>query len=128
MRYFLKLAKVNAENKPLNTGVFEEVDEFTFKNAKFALSDDGKSPRYTKDVVTVNEDSLTVKLDTVPLRDLAILSRYFQAMALPESTMKVDGGFVREQPPIRFNIRGKIKLREKDGSIWSQEKTKKEAA
>ncbi len=118
MRYFLKLAKKNDNGEALNTGWFEEVDEFTFKNAKYALNDCCDGPRYTNDVVTVDGDSINVKLDTVPLRDLAILSRYFQAM----EPCKVDGGFVREQPPIKFNIRGRIKLREKDGSVWSQEK------
>ena len=105
MRYFLKLAK-KSENQPLNTGWFEEVDEFTYKNAKYALNDCGE-PRYTKDVVMIEGDSITVKLDTVPLRDLAILTRYFQAV----EPSKVEGGFIREQPPIKFNIRGKVKLR-----------------
>lgn len=124
MRYFLKLAKKNDNGEFLNTGWFEEVDEFTYKNAKFALNDCGDGPRYTNDAVKFDGDEVSVKLDTVPLRDLAILTRYFQAA----EPCKVDGGFVREQPSIRFNIRGKVKLREKDGSIWGQEKKSKEAA
>jgi hypothetical protein len=124
MRYFLKLAQKNGSGVALNTGWFEEVDEFTFKNAKFALNECGDGPRYTNDVVTVDGDTVSVKLDTVPLRDLAILTRYFQAV----EPLKVDGGFIREQPSIRFNIRGRIKLREKDGSVWTQEGKAKKAA
>lgn len=116
MRYFLKLAKVNNEGAPLNTGWFEEVDEFTYKNAKYALKDKGDGPRYTNDAVTVDGDNVSIKLDTVPLRDLAIFTRLFQAV----EPLKVDGGFIREQPSIKFLIRGKSKLREKDGSIWSK--------
>jgi hypothetical protein len=119
MRYFLKLAKVikNASGDvPVNTGWFEEVDEYTHKNAKYALNDSGDGPRYTNDAVTVNGDEVCLRLDAAPLRDLAILTRYFQAI----EPMKVEGGFIREQPPIKFNIRGRIKLREKDGSIWSK--------
>jgi hypothetical protein len=109
------LAKKN-NDVALNTGWFEEVDEYTHKNAKYAMNDCGDGARYTDDAVTVDGDSVSVKLTTVPLRDLAILTRYFQAI----EPLKVDGGFIREQPSIKFNIRGKIKLREKDGSIWSK--------
>lgn len=116
MRYFLKLANKNSNGELVKTGWFEEVDEFTYKNAKYALNDSGDGPRYTNDVVTVDGDSVNLKLETVPLRDLAILTRYFQA----QEPSKVDGGMVREQPSIKFNVRGKIKLREKDGSIWSK--------
>jgi len=123
MRYFLKLAKVN-NGTALNSGWYEEVDEFTYKNAKFALCEEGTGPRYTKDGVIVDGDEISVKLDTVPLRDLAVLTRYFQAL----EPLKVDGGFVREQPNIRFLIRGRIKLREKNGTVWSQDNPVKAAA
>jgi len=116
MRYFIKLAKKNDRGEPVNTGWYEEVDEYTFKNAKYALNDCGDGPRYTNDAVMVDGDEVTARLVAAPIRDLAILTRYFQA----SEPNKVEGGFVREQPSIKFNIRGKIKLREKDGSIWSK--------
>lgn len=116
MRYFVKLAKKNDKCELVNTGWYEEVDEYTYKNAKFALNDCGDGPRYTTDSVMVDGDEVSVRLHSAPMRDLAILTRYFQA----SEPNKVEGGFVREQPSIKFNIRGKIKLREKDGSIWSK--------
>jgi hypothetical protein len=116
MRYFIKLAKKNDEGESINTGWYEDVDEYTYKNSKYALNDCGDGPRYTADSMIVDGDEVAVKLRTAPIRDLAILTRYFQA----SEPNKVEGGFVREQPSIKFNICGKIKLREKDGSIWSK--------
>jgi hypothetical protein len=108
MRYFLKL---------VDTGWFEDVDEYTFKHAKEALNNAGNGPRYTKDTVMTDGEHISISLDTVPLQDLAILTRFFQAT----EPSKVEGGFVREQGSIKFVGRnGSVKLRDTDGVIWSR--------
>lgn len=103
MRYFLKLATQD--------GWFEEVDEYTCKNASNALNEAGDGPRYTSDLIIVKDGEITVKLHNVPLRDLAILTRALDAVEPP----KVMGGFIREQPNSLMFKNGKMRS---NGKMW----------
>ena len=109
MKYLLKLATTE--------GYFEQVDKFTFDNAKFALADSGDAPRYTEnDFVIVDDDGkISMRLNSCPLRDVAILQRALEAQC-PGS---VPGGFIREPPVVKFR-KGKVltMLELKTGTRW----------
>lgn len=106
MRYFLKLAT--------NQGWYEEVDEYTYKNANYALNDEGKAPRYEKGAILLDGDKFSANLELVPLRDLAILARALGSVA----PVNVNGGFILEQPAIKFKKGNSVTLRTKDGQRW----------
>jgi hypothetical protein len=95
MKYLLKLA--NGEGK----GYFEVATKYTFDNLKFAIADDGKSPRYEPNTwVIVNEDStLTVHLTNGGAGDLGIIMR---ALGLPAAPASVNDGFIREPAFVKF--------------------------
>jgi hypothetical protein len=112
MKYLLKLATVE--------GYFEQVDKFTFDNAKFALAENGEGPRYTDDSVVVTDDGkLFINLSECPLRDIAILQRALEA----QCPGAVPGGFIREPQVVKF-LKGKTltMLEVKTGTMWQQKR------
>lgn len=115
MKYLLKLA--NGEGN----GYFEEVTKHTFDNHKFALADDGVSPRYEfDDWVRVNEDgTLSIQLCEASPRDLSILVR---GLSLPAAPIAVGGaGFLREQPAFIKFFKGRTTsmLETKTGKVYN---------
>jgi hypothetical protein len=112
MKYFLKLAT--------DDGYFEQVDKFTCENSKFALADSGDGPRYTNDFVIVNDDgTISLSLNTCPLRDIAILQRALEAVA-PGA---VPGGFIREPQIVKFQKGKTLTMLElKTGTMWQQKR------
>jgi hypothetical protein len=114
MKYLLKVA--NGDGK----GYFELVNKYTYDNHKFALSDDGLSPRYElNDWVMVGEDgSISMQLTQGNPQDLAILIR---GLELPPSPAKVEGGFIREPVVIKFCKGRSITMLElKTGEMWTK--------
>lgn len=122
MKYLLKLA--SGEGK----GYFETVDKFAFDNHKFALADDGVSPRYeVNDWAVLGDDgTLSLQLQNANPQDLAILIRGLQ---LPQaSPAKVDGGFIREPMLLKFHKGNSIKIWERQtGLVYTATQQKKVA-
>lgn len=114
MKHLLKLA--TGEGK----GYFEEVDQYTFDNAKYALADDGITPRYEEgDFVLVDDDgSMTVHLQAADPQVLAILVRGLNIQAAQTVGGK---GFIRDVPPyIKFQRGNATKMLEtKTGTLFS---------
>ncbi len=110
MRYFLKLVEGDQ--------YFEEVDKYTFDNYKYALADNGNDPRYLLNnwVISKDDGKVSINLTDCDPRDFAIFARALSAI-VPE---KVLGGFIREQPAIRFFKRNKLILRLKNGEIFEK--------
>ena len=112
MKYLLKLAN----------GYFELVDKYTFDNSKFALAEDGESPRYEpNDWVVVNDDGrIAISLINGSPQDLAILIR---GLELPPAPCKVEGGFIREPVFINFRKgRSERMLNVKTGKLYTESK------
>jgi len=116
MKYLLKLA--NGDGK----GYFEMVDKYTFDNSKFALGEDGVSPRYElNDWVLVNDDGkIALSLVSGSPQDLAILIR---GLELPQAPPRVEGGFIREPMFINFRKgRSERMLNLKTGKLYTESK------
>jgi hypothetical protein len=114
MKHLLKLASGDGK------GYFEEVDQYTFNNSKFALADDGVSPRYEDgDFVIVDDDgSITVHLACAQPQDLAVLVR---GLNLPSAPVVGGKGCVRETPPFIKFQKGRVTsmLETKTGTVYS---------
>lgn len=112
MRYFLKMAQ---------SDLFDEVDKYTFDNHKYALADDGESPRYLPNSWMIAHDDGTVSVSLVesPSRDLPILGRSVSA-TMPDKA-GLGNPFVNEPAVVKFK-RGKlIIMRElKTGEEWKK--------
>jgi hypothetical protein len=106
MRYFLKLSTKD--------GWYEEVDEYTYKNAPYAMDEGGNDPRYCVGGITTDGVTVDADLRGVPLRDIAIFARALQAL----EPAKVDGGFIRPMPAIIFKKGRSNFMRTADGKVW----------
>lgn len=86
---------------------WHEVDEFTYKNRKYAVDADGH-PLYTDNAIKEVDGTLLFDC-AISVRELAQLCRLFNVE--PERGT-VPGGWCQEPDFIRFCIRGNLSIRD----------------
>ena len=104
---------------------WEEVDQFTWDNWERALTHSG-SQRYTGNRVQREPTTVSIQVDKISSRDLAVICR-FCSVRETECPGSVNGGFVHHPEFVPFTIRKKTILHQMNGGNFVASKAAAEA-
>ena len=91
-RFFVRLNKTEV--------LFDEVPQTVFAKRDYALSDDGETPRYSKNFIVLDGETIEqLNLAECPVNTLGLVCRLLN---VTPTTGNVPGGFVRSPSHIKF--------------------------
>ena len=97
-------------------GIWETVDEYVFKNWKYAQ--EGDEPRYNGNSITQESGKYTLNIANATTADLAIVMRFLGVKECTSITQP--GGFVREPEFVKLALPRQKVLHEVGGGNFKQ--------